>query len=135
MRDESKPETQRAHQLLSAMNVLSQDPDDLFLMSMGTDALYAQYFGKRRAVPLRAGETDFSMLRIELSEARKKGKRLYIETDLLDMINRGKHPSAGVLTELIDLSSSSTRGADGRGFKLIEPISTREKRPLVDATF
>jgi len=124
MREESKPETQRAHQLMVSMNFLSQDADDLFLVSMGTDALYARYFGKRRALPLRAAETDFSMVRFELSDARKKGKRLYIETDLLDMIYREKHPSSGVLTELIGLNPYSTRGPEERGFKLIELTST-----------
>jgi len=54
-----------------------------------------------------------------------KGKRLYIETDLLDMIDKGKHPSSPVLTELIGLNPYSTRGHEDRGFKLIEPISTR----------
>jgi hypothetical protein len=92
---------------------------------MGTDALYAQYFGKRRALPLRAAETDFSMVRFELSDARRKGKRIYIETDLLDMINKGNHPYSGVLTELIGLISCSTRGPGDRGFKLIDATSTR----------
>jgi hypothetical protein len=125
MREESKPESQRAYQLLESMNFLSQDPSDFFLVSMGTDAQYAQYFGKRRALPLRAAETDFSMVRFELSDARKQGKRVYIETDLLDMIKKGKHPSSGVLTELIGLNPYSTRGPEDRGFNLIEPTSTR----------
>jgi hypothetical protein len=125
MQKESKPETQRAHQLMESMKALSQDADDLFLVSMGTDALYAQYFGKRRALPLRAAETDFSTVRFELSDARKKGKRLYIETSLLDMINKGKHPSSGVLTEMIGLNPYLTRGPEDRGFSLIDPTSTK----------
>jgi hypothetical protein len=124
MREENNPETQRAHQLLVRMKALPHDTDDLFLVSMGTDAQYAQYFGKIKALPVRAAETDFSMLRSVLSDARKKGKRIYVETDLLDTINKGKHPYKDVLTELIGLNSYSIRGPEERGFKLIEPTST-----------
>jgi len=35
MREENKAETQRAHQLMLSMNVLSQDADDLFLVKYG----------------------------------------------------------------------------------------------------
>jgi hypothetical protein len=126
MRKESDPGTQRAHELLASMNALSQDAGDLFLVSMGTDALYAQYFGKRRALPLRAAERDFSMVRFELSDARKAGKRVYIETDLLDRIIKGKHPSSCALAELIGLHNAySTSGPEGLGFNLIEPTFTR----------
>lgn len=125
MREESNPETQHAYQLLQRMNFLSNDPGDLFLVSMGTDAQYAHYFGKRRALPLKANESDFSRLIFELSDVRKTCKRLYIETDLLDRITKGKHPSSGALTELIGLSSFSTRGPEDGEFRLVEPISTR----------
>jgi hypothetical protein len=125
MREESNPKTQRAYQLLASMKALSQDPGDLFLVSMGTDAQYAQYFGKITALPVRAAETDFSMLRSVLSDARKKGKRIYVETDLLDMINKGKHPSSGVLTEMIGLNSYLTGAPEDRGFKLIDATPAR----------
>lgn len=125
MREESNPETQRAHQLLLRMNALSHDTDDLFLVSMGTDALYAKYFGKRRAVPLRAAETDFSAFRLELSDVMRTGKHLFIETDLLDMIVTGKHPSSAILAELIDLNPHSTKGSEDRGFTLIQPALSR----------
>ena len=126
IREESKPETQRAHQLLVHMNVLSENPDDLFLVSMGTDAQYTQYFGKRRVLALRSAETDFSMLRSELSDARKVGKRVYIETDLLDRIIKGKHPSSAALTELIGLNNAyKISGPEELGFNLIEPTLTR----------
>jgi hypothetical protein len=125
MRKENNPGTQRAFELLASMDALSQDAGDLFLVSMGTDALYAQYFGKRRALPLRTAETDFSTLRSELTDVRKKGKRVYVETELLDMIIKGKHPYSGILAELIGIESSSTRGPEERGFKFIDPAATR----------
>jgi hypothetical protein len=125
MYKESKPETQRAYQLLESMNALSHDPGDLFLVSMGTDAQYAVYFGKRRAIPLRVVETDFSALRFELSDVTKTGKRLFIETDLFDMIVNRRHPSRAVLSELIDLNAHSTRGSEDREFKLIQRTSSR----------
>lgn len=123
MREESKPETQRAYRLLASMNALSQDGGDLFLVSMGTDALYAQYFGNRKALPLRGAETDFSMARMEISNTRKKGKRIYVETELLDMIRKGKHPHHGVLIELIGLHPYSIRDPEDRGFQLINTSS------------
>ena len=125
MHKENKPETQRAYQLLESMDALSQDPGDLFLVSMGTDAQYAMYFGKRRAVPLRAAETDFSAFRLELSDVMRTGKHLFIETDLFDIIVTGRHPSSAVLLELIDLTAHSTRGSEDRGFELIQPTSSR----------
>jgi hypothetical protein len=74
---------------------------------------------------LRVAETDFSALRFELSDVTKTGKRLFIETDLFDMIVNRRHPSRAVLSELIDLNAHSTRGSEDREFKLIQRTSSR----------
>jgi len=75
MREETKRRLNVRISSCLSMNVLSQDADDLFLVSMGTSCSIRTVFRQKKSSSAESSETDFSTVRLSLSDVRKKGKR------------------------------------------------------------
>ena len=83
MKIESNPKSQPAFQKLIAMNTAAANRDDLFLVAMGTDALYAQYFGGKHAL-----QADFQNICREpllgaIEGTWKNGFDVFLDKDII----------------------------------------------------
>jgi hypothetical protein len=83
MRTESNPQSQAAFQKLACMNTASQNPDDLFLVLMSTDALYAQYFGQRRAVKTTFNELCHNNMLDLMQATWKRGSHVFLDKEIV----------------------------------------------------
>ena len=86
---ENRPETQKSFQMLDAMNNLSHDPEDIFIVTTCTDAVFARYFGNRKTFIMDSKYPSIDSLYDIVQSNTASGHKIFILNELVNTIKEG----------------------------------------------